>query len=135
MLRGIVVGGSVLLTTDGSGLPVVATDAPPAPDGFEARCSWVASADAVAQAWEVVPAPGAALADAARLAASMAASLPDHEAARVPALFGAWYVGVAEYAAGDRVERGGRLYRCLLTHSPRLGTEPEATASIWEPIE
>lgn len=46
-----------------------------------------------------------------------------------------WYVGVPEYAAGERVERKGSLYRCLQTHQPRLGTEPEATASLWERIE
>ena len=73
MLRGTIVGGSVLLNTDGSGLPVVATDAPPAPDGFEARCSWVASADAVAQATVAV---NTVPADAVARYASTLAAVP-----------------------------------------------------------
>ena len=64
-----------------------------------------------------------------------ARGLGDADAVKVPLLFPAWDVGVARYAAGDRVERGGRLYRCLQTHQPRLGTEPEVTPSLWEPIE
>lgn len=73
--------------------------------------------------------------DSLAVAAMAARGLDDADALKVPLLFPAWYVGVAGYAAGDRVERGGRLYRCLQTHQPRLGTEPEATSSIWEPIE
>lgn len=132
-LRGVSVGPSVRLATDGGGKPVVETDQPDVPDGFAASYTLVDVGERIEQVWSVEP---RSRGEGSLAVAKMAArSLTDADAVRVPLLFGAWYVGVAEYAAGERVERKGRLYRCLQTHQPRLGTEPEATASLWEPIE
>ena len=131
-LRGVSVGPSVRLATDG-GKPVVETDPPEVPEGFAASYTLVDSGGRIEQVWSVEPRSRGE--DSLEVAAMAAREMPDADAVRVPLLFPAWYVGVAEYAAGERVERGGRLYRCLQTHQPRLGTEPEATASLWEPIE
>ncbi len=132
-LMGEVVGPSVRLATDGGGKPVVETDPPEAPDGFEATFTLVENGGRIEQVWSVEPRSRGE--DTLVVAAMAARSLADADAVKVPLLFGAWYVGVAEYAAGERVERKGMLYRCLQTHQPRLGTEPEATPSLWERIE
>ena len=131
-LRGVSVGPSVRLATDG-GKPVAETDPPEVPEGFAASYTLVDTGGRIEQVWSVEP--RSRVEDSLEVAAMAAREMPDADAVRVPLLFPAWYVGVAEYAAGERVERGGRLYRCLQTHQPRLGTEPEATASLWEPIE
>lgn len=131
-LRGTSVGPSVRLETDG-GKPLVETDQPEVPEGFEATCTLVDTGERIEQVWSVEPRSRGD--DSLAVAAMAARGLDDADALKVPLLFPAWYVGVAGYAAGDRVERCGRLYRCLQTHQPRLGTEPEATSSIWEPIE
>lgn len=131
-LRGVSVGPSVRLATDG-GKPVAETDPPEVPEGFAASYTLVDTGGRIEQVWSVEPRSRGE--DSLEVAAMAAREMPDADAVRVPLLFPAWYVGVAEYAAGERVERGGRLYRCLQTHQPRLGTEPEATASLWEPIE
>ena len=131
-LRGVSVGPSVRLATDG-GKPVAETDPPEVPEGFAASYTLVDTGGRIEQVWSVEPRSRGE--DSLEVAAMVAREMPDADAVRVPLLFPAWYVGVAEYAAGERVERGGRLYRCLQTHQPRLGTEPEATASLWEPIE
>lgn len=132
-LRGTSVGPSVRLETDGGGKPLVETGPPEVPEGFEATYTLRDDGETITQVWSVEPRSRGD--DSLAVAAMAARGLDDADAARVPLLFPAWYVGVARYAAGDRVERGGRLYRCLQTHQPRLGTEPEATSSLWEPIE
>lgn len=132
-LRGVSVGPSVRLATDGGGKPVTETDPPEVPEGFEATYTLVDTGERIEQVWSVEPRSRSE--DTLAMDKVAALSLPDADAVRVPLLFGAWYVGVAEYAAGERVERKGRLYRCLQTHQPRLGTEPEATTSLWEAIE
>lgn len=132
-LRGVSVGPAVRLATDGGGKPVAETDPPVAPEGFEATYTLVDTGERIEQVWSVEPRSRGE--DSLAVAAMAARSLPDADAARVPLLFPAWYVGVAEYAAGERVEREGGLYRCLQTHQPRVGTEPEATSSLWERIE
>ena len=132
-LRGTSVGPSVRLETDGGGKPLVETGPPEVPGGFEATYTLRDDGETITQVWSVEPRSRGE--DSLAVAAMAARGLDDADAARVSLLFPAWYVGVAEYAAGDRVERDGRLYRCLQTHQPRLGTEPEATPSLWEPIE
>ena len=132
-LRGTSVGPSVRLETDGGGKPLVETSPPEVPEGFEATCALVDTGERIEQVWSVEPRSRGD--DSLAVAAMSARELSDADALKVPLLFPAWYVGVARYAADDRVERGGRLYRCLQTHQPRLGTEPEGTPSLWEPIE
>lgn len=132
-LRGVSVGPSVRLATDGGGKPVTETAPPEAPEGFATTYTLVDVGERIEQVWSVEPRSRGE--DALAVAAMAARSLPDADAARVPLLYPAWYVGMAEYRAGERVVRDGSLYRCLQTHQPSVGTEPEATPSLWEPIE
>lgn len=132
-LRGVSVGPSVRLATDGGGKSVMETDPPEVPEGFAASYTLVDVGERIEQVWSVEPKSRGE--DSVTLASIAARELPDGEAAKVPLLFQAWYVGVAEYAAGERVEREGSLYRCLQTHQPSVGMEPEATPSLWEAIE
>lgn len=132
-LMGVSVGPSVRLATDGGGKPVTETDPPELPEGFAASYTLVDTGERIEQVWSVESRSRGE--DALAMAKVAALSLPDADAVRVPLLYPAWYVGMAEYAAGERVERDGMLYRCLQTHRPSVGTEPEATPSLWEPIE
>lgn len=45
-----------------------------------------------------------------------------------------WAAGQA-YTVGYKVQRGGKLWRCLQAHTSQAGWEPStATASLWETI-
>jgi hypothetical protein len=63
-----------------------------------------------------------------------AETLGDVDALKVPQLIRPWYVGEASYAAGARVAYGGDLYKCLQTHAPRIGSEPDTAPELWERI-
>lgn len=39
-----------------------------------------------------------------------------------------------DYTTGYKVQRGGRLWRCLQAHTSQSGWEPENAASLWEEI-
>lgn len=56
--------------------------------------------------------------------------LPDGDAAGVPELFPAWRARQA-YEAGERVQSGGVLYRCLTAHTAQEDWPPEAAVSLW----
>ena len=61
-------------------------------------------------------------------------SLPDSEALEAVKLYREWEAGV-DYATGYKVQRGGRLWRCLQAHTSQTGWEPSInTASLWEEI-
>lgn len=134
-LYGMMMGGAVILSPDGStGVPVVATDAPEAPEGYVARASWAQADGAITQVWSLEPAQGTAADAALELARMQAASLGDAEAARVAALFPEWTPGEPSYAAGQRVRRAGALYRCLQTHRPQADRAPGEAASLWAEV-
>lgn len=56
--------------------------------------------------------------------------LTDEQAADVPSAFHAWEVGVA-YASGNRVQHGGKLWKCLQAHTSQAGWEPGVAPSLW----
>ena len=61
-------------------------------------------------------------------------SLPDSEALEVVTLYQEWAADTA-YPAGYKVQRGGKLWRCLQAHTAQTGWEPSTeTASLWEEI-
>ena len=39
-----------------------------------------------------------------------------------------------EYTAGYKVQRGGKLWRCVQAHTSQAGWEPENAASLWTEI-
>ena len=57
----------------------------------------------------------------------------DEQALTVPALYPAWRSGV-NYAAGIRVQRGGKLWRCVQAHTSQDGWEPENAPALWTEI-
>ena len=62
-----------------------------------------------------------------------AQSLEDKTALEAVCLHPAWAVG-ASYEAGIKVQRSGRLWRCIQAHTSAEGWEPESAASLWEQI-
>ena len=65
----------------------------------------------------------------------IAVTLDDETALTGVELFPMWAIGRA-YAAGDRVQHGGKLWRCKDPgHTSQAGWEPSInTASLWEEI-
>ena len=57
----------------------------------------------------------------------------DTTALRWRALYPVWAPGVA-YAAGDKVRRGDKLYRCRQSHTSQADWPPETTPSLWAEI-
>ena len=60
-------------------------------------------------------------------------SLADSEALEVRVLHPEW-ASDTDYTAGYKVQRGGRLWRCLQAHTSQSGWEPESAASLWTEI-
>ena len=62
-----------------------------------------------------------------------AIDIADDTALRMVEFYPEWASGVA-YTAGYRIQRGGKLWRCLQAHTAQTGWEPENAASLWEQI-
>lgn len=60
-------------------------------------------------------------------------SLPDSEALDAVTLHPEWAAGV-DYATGHKVQRGGKLYRCLQPHASQDGWEPENAPALWAKV-
>ena len=60
-------------------------------------------------------------------------SLPDAVALDAVVLYPAWSSG-QEYPAGHKVQRGGRLWRCIQAHTSQAGWEPENVPALWEEL-
>lgn len=61
-------------------------------------------------------------------------SVDDNTALRMAEFYPEWVSGQA-YTAGYKVQYGGKLWRCLQSHTSQTGWEPSVnTASLWEQI-
>ena len=60
-------------------------------------------------------------------------SATDEQALKVPSLYPAWRPGM-DCKAGDRVQHGGRLWRCLQAHTAQTGWEPENAPALWTEV-
>ena len=60
-------------------------------------------------------------------------TLPDSEALEVRVLHPEW-ASDTDYTAGYKVQRGGKLWRCIQAHTSQTGWEPENVASLWTEI-
>ena len=60
-------------------------------------------------------------------------SLPDSEAMEVVTLYPEWSAGV-DYSTGHKVQRGGKLFRCLQSHTSQDGWEPDSAPSLWAKV-
>ena len=60
-------------------------------------------------------------------------TVDDNTALRLVEFYPEWASGVA-YTAGYRIQRSGKLWRCLQAHTAQTGWEPENAASLWTEI-
>ena len=63
----------------------------------------------------------------------IAVTLDDETALTGVELFPMWAIGRA-YAVDDRVQHGGKLWRCIQAHTGQTGWEPENVPSLWTEI-
>ena len=62
-------------------------------------------------------------------------TVDDNTALRMTEFYPAWGSGQA-YTAGYKVQRNGKLWRCIQAHTSQTGWEPStAAASLWERID
>ena len=61
-------------------------------------------------------------------------NLSDSDALEAVTLHPAWAIG-KDYPAGHKVQRNGRLWRCIQAHTSHEGWEPESAASLCEGID
>lgn len=129
MLHGHLMGGVPVAT--GEGLPIVETEPPECPEGYELEQSWEEAGGQIVQVWSVVPSAGTPEAAALELARVLAASLGDDEALRVAAIYPEWSGEGVSYRKGQRLLRTGTLYRVLQDHVSQEGWAPEAAPSLF----
>ena len=60
-------------------------------------------------------------------------NVDDNTALRMTAFYPEWAENT-EYTTGYKVQRSGRLWRCLQAHTSQIGWEPENAASLWTEI-
>ena len=60
-------------------------------------------------------------------------TVDDNTALRMLEFYPEWASGT-DYTAGYKVQRGGRLWRCIQAHTSQAGWEPENAASLWTEI-
>ena len=60
-------------------------------------------------------------------------TVDDNTALRMREFYPEWAAG-QDYTAGHKVQRGGKLWRCLQAHTSQTGWEPENTPALWTEI-
>ena len=60
-------------------------------------------------------------------------NVDDNTALRMLTFYPEWAAN-AEYTIGYKVQRGGKLWRCIQAHTAQAGWEPENAASLWTEI-
>lgn len=60
-------------------------------------------------------------------------TVDDNTALRMVEFYPAWAADTA-YPAGHKVQRGGKLWRCVQAHTSQNGWEPEKTPALWTEI-
>ena len=68
-----------------------------------------------------------------QLIEQLAVTLDDETALTGVELFPIWTIDRA-YVVGDKVQRNGKLWRCIQAHTSQAGWEPENVASLWTEI-
>jgi len=59
--------------------------------------------------------------------------LADGDAIEAPELFPAWASGKT-YALNDRVQYGGKLYKCVQAHTSQADWKPDVTPALWTEV-
>ena len=60
-------------------------------------------------------------------------TVDDNTALRMVEFYPDWASGM-DYTAGYKVQRNGKLWRCIQAHTSQTGWEPENAASLWTEI-
>ena len=60
-------------------------------------------------------------------------TVDDNTALRMLEFYPEW-ASDTDYTAGYKVQRGGKLWRCIQAHTSQAGWEPENAASLWTEI-
>ena len=60
-------------------------------------------------------------------------TVDDNTALRILEFYPEW-ASDTDYTAGYKVQRGGKLWRCIQAHTSQTGWEPENAASLWTEI-
>lgn len=60
-------------------------------------------------------------------------SVDDNTALRMTEFYPEWASGM-DYSTGYKVQRGGKLWRCLQAHTSQAGWEPENAPSLWAKV-
>ena len=60
-------------------------------------------------------------------------TVDDNTALRMLEFYPEW-ASDTDYTAGYKVQRGGKLWRCIQAHTSQAGWEPENVASLWTEI-
>ena len=68
-----------------------------------------------------------------QLIEQLAVTLDDETALTGVELFPRWTIDRV-YVVGDKVQRNGKLWRCIQAHTSQAGWEPENVASLWTEI-
>ncbi len=68
-----------------------------------------------------------------QLIEQLAVTLDDETALTGVELFPAWVVGKA-YAANDRAQYNGTLYKCIQAHTSQADWMPSATPALWKTV-
>ena len=68
-----------------------------------------------------------------QLIEQLAVTLDDETALTGVELFPAWVVGKA-YAANDRAQYNGTLYKCIQAHTSQSDWMPSATPALWKTV-
>ena len=68
-----------------------------------------------------------------QLIESLAVTLDDETALTGVELFPAWAIGKA-YAANDRAQYNGTLYKCIQAHTAQADWMPSATPALWKTV-
>ena len=60
-------------------------------------------------------------------------NVDDNTALRMLAFYPEW-ASDTDYTVGYKVQRNGKLWRCLQAHTSQIGWEPENAASLWTEV-
>ena len=60
-------------------------------------------------------------------------SVDDNTAMRMLEFYPEWAAG-QDYTAGYKVQRGGKLWRCVQAHASQTGWEPENAPALWTEV-
>lgn len=63
-----------------------------------------------------------------------AQSLGDADALQIKTIYPEWEVNI-EYTTRKKVQRNGKLYRCLQAHTSQSDWAPEVSTSLWTVID